>query len=98
MCLCVHRLPDDCVWVLYVIDHGFQPFFTVDSLFAFLCFYKKSATMHTIYANSSHLIHIYYLCPHYVYITEHFSVDPMYSPLEIHLDHVGKLCYKLLFQ
>ena len=45
----------------------------------FLLFYKKSAAIFAFYVNSLHLIHIYYLCPHYVYVTQHFSVHVMYS-------------------
>ena len=67
------------------------PFSPVLFFFSMFVFYLKSATIVAFYVMSSHLISIYYLCPQYVYVPQHFSVDTEYSrhgPLGI---PIGKL-------
>ena len=64
-------------------DYLIEIYFFSCSLFFFICsfilifflLYKICATIITFYVNSSHVIYIPYLCPHYVYVTRHFSVD-----------------------
>ena len=62
-------------------------FFLIFHMFSF----AKSATIFLFYVNASHVIYISYLFAHYMYVTQHFSVDPMYSrngPMRVHLDPV----------
>ena len=63
---------------------------------SFTCHIHFMSTLHmsyTFHVNPSHVIYISYSCPNYVYVAQHFSVDPKYSrygPLRVHLDPVGK--------
>ena len=59
-------------------DDFIEIFLRVCLFFAFLFVKKMSAIIYSFYVNSSHVTYIY-LCPHYMYVTKHFSVGPMYS-------------------
>ena len=72
-------------------DFTEMSFFT--SFHPFFVFYNKIEFFFTSYVYSSLIIYIYYLCPHYVYVPQHFSVNPMYS----RNGPIGKPCSKVFY-
>ena len=94
------------LWTLYFCAIDFPRAMTsLRFIFPMFFFYfslflttKVKQFIHPV--NSSHEISIYYLYLHNVYVTEHLSVDPMYSlygPVEIYMNPVGKLNIRKYF-
>ena len=59
-------------------------------------FCNINATILTFYVNSSHLIYIYYLCTHFVYVAQHFVCGPHVLALLTPLGNPGVVCYSVL--